>query len=493
MRVAYVKLCGFRGYSKALHIEFARGFTVIDGRNGVGKSSIFDAIEFVLLGTIQKYDHVSAAGETANDYIWWRGPGSSPTERFVEVGFEIDGEIIPLRRTMLEGPDAHAFERVSSSLLSLTHAPPQALIQLCGTSIIRDEKIAALSLDLKESDRFKQLRDALGASDAEEWIGRASGIHDLAKRRRAVAEQELNQAAQSASLASVRLEETRRSIPDPRILDEATARLRAFSGLDSPDQFRQAVAARQSKLDHILRFENSWPEIVAARELIERTAADVARAAEARNSIAAREEELRTRLGGDADSAGLSGTSQLYATLLTSGENVGLQNGHCPLCAANRTPAEFASGIELGRRKVQELDAKALQRAELEQEHHRATLQLHAADAELARVKSSVESAQSRLTDFAAALADLDLKPETELEQLRQIRQQLQQELAQARQDLSIVETMRLAASIDSQVGALESAQARRRRQRNAWALRGAPRAGLRRFSMQREGLRERF
>jgi predicted ATP-binding protein involved in virulence len=37
MRLAYVNLCGFRGYQKAVHFEFAENFTVIDGRNGVGK------------------------------------------------------------------------------------------------------------------------------------------------------------------------------------------------------------------------------------------------------------------------------------------------------------------------------------------------------------------------------------------------------------------------------------------------------------------------
>jgi DNA repair exonuclease SbcCD ATPase subunit len=46
VKLAYVDLCGFRGYHKRLRIEFPDGFTVIDGRNGVGKSTIFDAVEF---------------------------------------------------------------------------------------------------------------------------------------------------------------------------------------------------------------------------------------------------------------------------------------------------------------------------------------------------------------------------------------------------------------------------------------------------------------
>jgi len=55
VKLAYVDLCGFRGYRKRLRIDFGESFTVIEGRNGTGKSTIFDAVEFALTGTIGKY------------------------------------------------------------------------------------------------------------------------------------------------------------------------------------------------------------------------------------------------------------------------------------------------------------------------------------------------------------------------------------------------------------------------------------------------------
>ena len=66
MKLAYVDLCGFRGYRKPIRIEFADRFTIIDGRNGVGKSTIFDAIEFALTGTLSKYNGTKAAGQTVS-------------------------------------------------------------------------------------------------------------------------------------------------------------------------------------------------------------------------------------------------------------------------------------------------------------------------------------------------------------------------------------------------------------------------------------------
>lgn len=71
MKLAYVDLCGFRGYHEPLRIDFSDGFTVMDGRNGVGKSTIFDAVEFGLTGTITKYGDATADRETIADYIWW--------------------------------------------------------------------------------------------------------------------------------------------------------------------------------------------------------------------------------------------------------------------------------------------------------------------------------------------------------------------------------------------------------------------------------------
>jgi chromosome segregation protein len=51
MKLVHVEASGFRGYRKPVRIDFASGFTIVDGRNGVGKSTIFDAVEFALTGS----------------------------------------------------------------------------------------------------------------------------------------------------------------------------------------------------------------------------------------------------------------------------------------------------------------------------------------------------------------------------------------------------------------------------------------------------------
>ena len=61
MKLEYIEVCGFRGFRNVERFNFGAGFTVISGRNGVGKSTVCDAIEFALTGEIGKYSVESAA------------------------------------------------------------------------------------------------------------------------------------------------------------------------------------------------------------------------------------------------------------------------------------------------------------------------------------------------------------------------------------------------------------------------------------------------
>src|SRR5688572_20585439 len=135
MRLSFVNVCGFRGFRSPLRIDFAEDFTVIDGRNGVGKSTIFDAIERALTGDLSKYGDAKAFRESVSDYAWWVGGGDAPDERFVEVGF-FDGEgQISIRRTPLGLENETSLRDLSGRLCDLRIAPAASISQLCTTSI----------------------------------------------------------------------------------------------------------------------------------------------------------------------------------------------------------------------------------------------------------------------------------------------------------------------------------------------------------------------
>ncbi|WP_210689823.1 ATP-binding protein [Pseudomonas chlororaphis] len=171
MRLDFIEVCGFRGFRDLVRINFGRGFTVITGRNGVGKSTLCDAVEFAITGSIDKYAVDKAAKESLSDYLWWRGEGV-PKAHYVTVSFVgDDGKPFTITRTRESGAD-HSADEIQAALCG-GPVPDNALRQLTRTSIIRDEWIAALSLDLTETERFDLVRSALGALEGPE-AGRGS-------------------------------------------------------------------------------------------------------------------------------------------------------------------------------------------------------------------------------------------------------------------------------------------------------------------------------
>ncbi|WP_312406087.1 AAA family ATPase [Brevundimonas sp.] len=99
MRLDYIEVCGFRGFRDKVRVDFGGGFTVITGRNGVGKSTLCDAVEFAIIGEIGKYAVESAAKETVRDYIWWRGD-NEPEKHYVTAAFVgVDGHAFSITRT----------------------------------------------------------------------------------------------------------------------------------------------------------------------------------------------------------------------------------------------------------------------------------------------------------------------------------------------------------------------------------------------------------
>jgi chromosome segregation protein len=181
LKIEFVEMSGFRGFREKLRIDFGSGFTVISGRNGVGKSTICDAIEFALTGEIDKYRVEKAAKESLSDYVWWRGD-SAPRTHYVEVGFSrYEGPSFKVKRTRESGANMSA-SGIEEALYSESK-PNRALRQLCRTTIIRDEWIAALSLDLKETERFDLVRTALGAAEDQDYAARAKEISSNAQRQ----------------------------------------------------------------------------------------------------------------------------------------------------------------------------------------------------------------------------------------------------------------------------------------------------------------------
>jgi hypothetical protein len=136
---------------------------------------VLDAIDYALTGTINKFSVKEAKGGGLDDHIWWVGP-ERPDAYSVSVGFVDDHEeTLVVTRTREGGSNvdvSQIFQRLCKTGPGV-RASVQTLLQ---TTLIRDEFIASLSLDLPEQTRFNVVREAIGNLVGPDYSARTTTI-----------------------------------------------------------------------------------------------------------------------------------------------------------------------------------------------------------------------------------------------------------------------------------------------------------------------------
>lgn len=365
MRLDFIEVCGFRGFRDLVRINFGRGFTVISGRNGVGKSTLCDAVEFAITGSIDKYAVDKAAKESLSDYLWWRGEGV-PKVHYVTASFVDDsGSPFTITRTRERGSDPSP-EEIHAALCR-GPAPDDALRQLTRTSIIRDEWIAALSLDLTETQRFDLVRSALGALEGSEAGSRAKEVVTAAEA--AHSRDEAAYEAARSRLADRLTQQTETQAALSRSGDVSGAlQVIAAEAPDAPTELtarlaagRNALANGRARLGRIGEALQLGREVAAAQAVYnapeavaKREAASAAYEAAQREHVAAQQivSEAEQRLSREEEMDAMAAS---LSHLVEHGERLGLHDDHCPLCAAHRTSDEFAAGLAAARQRIASL------------------------------------------------------------------------------------------------------------------------------------------
>lgn len=470
MKLDFVEVCGFRGFREKIRVNFGSGFTIITGRNGVGKSTLCDAVEFALTGSIDKYAVEKSAQESLNDYLWWRGQGS-PSDHYVTVSFKKnDGETFAITRTRKLGSD-----KTSAQIeVALCHSvrPDNAVHQLCRTSIIRDEWIAALSLDLTETDRFELVRSALGPVQGVDFGVKAKAVLKAIETAHTVKQNAYVNARTQLTSALTQLSEAKEAItragdvsaametltaatpggPEDLVARLAAGRAALTAGRARLGAIREAIAQGREVL--ALRRTFDAPDAVQNREAARvRMNAATTSKTESERAAADAEQALQVEERGNAVAASL-------AAIIEHGEKLGLHDEHCPLCAASRTNEEFAAGLSLARKRMEALAsgvAAARQR----------TLAVRES---LRRAAAELEHAQAACTAFASEQSSLAAREQAHVEiferhglELRFVRDpdSLEQHLTAERDRLINLERALLTLEVSQSVSKLASLEDR--------------------------------
>jgi len=417
MKLGYVELCGFRGFRDKVRVNFGPGFTVLTGRNGVGKSTICDAIEYAILGDISKYPIESAGRETVKDYIWWRGK-RPPKSHYVILSFvDETGKEFTITRSREGGVDKTDGE-IEAALCG-SGAPDDPLRQICRTSLIRDEWISGLSLDLTETQRFDFVRAALGSVVGSELATKAKSVVGAAESACETAEKTYD--LTRSRLADVLAELSKANdvaARNPNVAS-AIAVVDAAVPSDAGDLARRIDIARQDLPSRHRRLEGMSAAVFEGRELeAYRASMNSLEAVKEREQAKAKLGEAQTAR--DTAQAEVDKANQAYevvakanevaaslSSLITHGQALGLYEGHyCPLCAAERTDIEFAEGLAAARKRMTDLGAEVNAAAET----------LNLAKAGLSQAEGAVSAAAATWARYEGQERTLRLREERHIE-----------------------------------------------------------------------------
>jgi chromosome segregation protein len=406
MKLSKLELTGFRGFRDVATIPFASGFTVITGRNGSGKSSICDAIEYVINGQLSRFAPSDVeGGERIADYLWWRD-GSDPSNRRIRALFQLDDGKTGERVVTPSGIKGDFKDELFYD--SASH-PPDPLSRLCQTALIRDESIVRLSTDIPEADRFELFYKAIGLSDLSALERRAHKLFDRLRESAKNLENEYR-------IRRERVAQLISEVSETRIMASKSSRLdlsgiqRRFAVLAnvSPDlpvhQLTTAVqrvateqrlrAQRLERLRVDLAQSETWTEQMATLENASKSLHGKIEAAQTslKESGRLRDQSIERLRAAQARNQILASLAQLRE----HGARLGLQDGRCPLCGSTVPDSDFEAHLAEIQKNIdqhnQDLSLLSAEEASRTVDYSRSASELESLNREYRRTAAELET-----------------------------------------------------------------------------------------------------
>jgi DNA repair exonuclease SbcCD ATPase subunit len=181
----WAELEGVRGFRDQQRIELDASAVILAGPNGTGKTSFFDALQWLLLGSIKRLEPWRTRRNTEHIANVFRPDQPA----IVRAALSLGDQVVELRREgrydsgflewadgdgVLRGDEA---ERRLTLALSPRSSDPASLHRLLMTSALLQQDVVREVLEDKPGDRYQHLASLLGLNDIAGF--------ELAVRRRA--------------------------------------------------------------------------------------------------------------------------------------------------------------------------------------------------------------------------------------------------------------------------------------------------------------------
>jgi chromosome segregation protein len=399
----WIEIEGFRGFAERQQFDLAASVVILGGPNGTGKTSFFDAVQWLLIGTLERLEPWRVRRNAEHVVNQYRAATGEPAS--VRASIRVDGRSIELNRTgrydasQLEWRDDHSvlYEDDAERALAeaLTPVGRVSLQRSLLSSGLLQQDVIRDVLEDKPAERYDQLASILGLNSIAAFPGAAKKRADrLAaegdRARKAVADLEADARSARERIASLRAraEEApdvaalRTQLADRMGAHADVVRLRGDLPLSSDDaqELRIAAGLATSKLGEVLATAEPTREALAAEAPPARNDLDAVRlAAKSAGEAAGRAHETH------AEAERLYEQERQVSSRLASlaAEAIPLLAQECPVCG-------------------QSIDAKHV-RAHLEQVIAEGSSQLPAL--QRARDQASAELTKRRTEEQQAAKA----------------------------------------------------------------------------------------
>lgn len=203
----------FRGFRDVHEFDLSAAAVVITGPNGTGKTSFFDALQWGLLGRLERLESLRArrnVEHVVNQYRLGRkaaveidlGSPSGPVT--VRRTGDQGGSTLELRRpgqTSLFGDEAEL--ELSRILLPTSNMTLESALTTFG---LMQQDVMRRVLEAKPAERYRQLSTILGLGALEDFEEAARAVAKLASERETLSEAAHGRLADAMKLARDRLE-----------------------------------------------------------------------------------------------------------------------------------------------------------------------------------------------------------------------------------------------------------------------------------------------
>jgi DNA repair exonuclease SbcCD ATPase subunit len=93
----WIEIQGFRGFADSQRLDLNASVVILKGPNGTGKTSVFDAIQWLLIGTLGRLEPWRVRKNTEHVVNQYRAAEAEPAT--VTASINLSGRSVGLRRT----------------------------------------------------------------------------------------------------------------------------------------------------------------------------------------------------------------------------------------------------------------------------------------------------------------------------------------------------------------------------------------------------------